>query len=420
MINKILLTILTIFIINSSLFAQWIYQNSSLNNNGIESLGAIYPMNNDTVFIIADSAIFLKTYNGGTNWISQNTGFIVHFSDLSFCNVDTGFAVGQSGTIIRTVDGGTNWTSLTSGTSKDLFSISSKYPNNLWVVGDSGIILNSYDYGNTWIKNDTLTNKRLNSICFRNSIIGFIAGNNGSLFGTSNGGLNWDMLNIVTSNDLFSISITDNYLYILSGMVSYNLYMGNELFKTSDNMNWTSSYFSMSLNPSRIYFQNDSLGYVITSAITTNSESVILIDKTTDFGQNWVSSHSDWNAPKMSGSAYSDIVFLTDSLGYALSGNNILKTTNGGILGLKEKNKDTEIKIYPNPNNGTFTITHNLNGKNYVLEIVDLMGKVVHRENIIATKQIVNTQQLSKGLYFVNFKLNTGELMYSTKMSVIN
>jgi hypothetical protein len=89
-------------------------------------------------------------------------------------------------------------------------------------------------------------------------------------------------------------------------------------------------------------------------------------------------------------------------------------------LGVVSINENTKVGIYPNPNNGTFTITHNLIGKNYVLEIIDLMGKVVHQEMLTTTKQEIKTKQLNTGFYFINFKSNLGELMYSTKMSVIH
>ncbi|MCC7331227.1 MAG: T9SS type A sorting domain-containing protein [Flavobacteriales bacterium] len=84
-----------------------------------------------------------------------------------------------------------------------------------------------------------------------------------------------------------------------------------------------------------------------------------------------------------------------------------------------ELQNENNIRLYPNPNNGSFTIIHNLEGKNYVLEIIDLMGKIVHSENITAAQQEISTQQLSKGLYLVNLKTNTDKLVHITKMSIV-
>ncbi|MBW6483353.1 MAG: T9SS type A sorting domain-containing protein [Vicingaceae bacterium] len=87
-------------------------------------------------------------------------------------------------------------------------------------------------------------------------------------------------------------------------------------------------------------------------------------------------------------------------------------------VGISELSNEDRVQLYPNPNNGTFTLSHNLSNSTYVLEVIDIMGKVVHQEKIIAQKQEINTKQLSKGLYFVNVKTATGKLVYTSKMSV--
>lgn len=66
-------------------------------------------------------------------------------------------------------------------------------------------------------------------------------------------------------------------------------------------------------------------------------------------------------------------------------------------------NNIVDFSIYPNPNNGNFSITQNLIGENYVLEIVDVMGKVVHHQ-LLETKSndtSIDVHQLSNGIYFV-------------------
>lgn len=388
----------------------WQYQNSNLTNN---QYGAIYALNKDTVFVIADSSKLLKTYDGGTNWILQNTGFSNYFFDLSFVNSDTGYAVGQNGTIIKTTNGGTNWSALTSGTNKDLFSISTKVLNNLWVVGDSGVILNSYDYGATWIKNDSLTKKQLNSICFRNSNIGFIAGNEGTLFMTVNGGANWDTLSIATTRDLFSLTVTNNFAYLLAGSMMNSspfayYFESDELFKTSDNVNWTSQYIPyFASGNSILYFQNDSLGFTVFSNCTTNNQCSIGIWKTTDYGQNWTYSlTSGFYSPTFStfpGVLYDDIVFVSDSTGYLLSGNYILKTTDGGIfVNIKNLNDNNSIKIYPNPFSTQTTLQVDNLFHNATIKVYNCVGQTVKViKNISGQTIILQRDNLSSGLYFL-------------------
>lgn len=72
-------------------------------------------------------------------------------------------------------------------------------------------------------------------------------------------------------------------------------------------------------------------------------------------------------------------------------------------VGISEEINENNIRIFPNPNNGTFTIEHNLNGKKYSLQITDLMGKTVHHQFLETKSEVVdiNTPQLTNGIYFV-------------------
>lgn len=384
----------------------WFYQNSNLTTN---QYGAIYPVNKDTVFVFADNGLFLKTFNGGTTWFSQNTGFSQSFFDLSFLNSDTGYAVGQQGSIVRTIDGGTNWTLLSSGANKDLFSISTKNPNKIWVVGDSGVILHSLNYGASWIKNDTLTHKKLNSIGFRNSDTGFIAGNSGTLLETINGGLNWDTIATATTADLFSLSVTDHYAYMLAGSVSDYYYSGSWILKTDGILNWTLNSLSIP-GPSDIYFQNDSSGFILTSEIIVKGPCIFEINKTSDYGQSWSVSFSDWYPP--SGCfqpEYSDIHFINDSIGYVLNGNNILKTLDGGLLVSTQELPiiNTGIILYPNPTIGLVNINFPPQfGYTGTLQIYNYLGQL---QQTIELHTDIDISSYENGLYFIVAENDKGE-----------
>ena len=78
-----------------------------------------------------------------------------------------------------------------------------------------------------------------------------------------------------------------------------------------------------------------------------------------------------------------------------------------------------EANIYPNPNNGVFTIEYQSFQKQ-TLFITDLTGKIVHQEilNTDYTTQKIVTKNLSKGLYLVVIKKETGEIIKSSKMSI--
>lgn len=63
-------------------------------------------------------------------------------------------------------------------------------------------------------------------------------------------------------------------------------------------------------------------------------------------------------------------------------------------------NDKMSINLYPNPNNGTFTLDAQLEGKSYQLEIRDINGKIVHKQLINQDKTLI-TIDMSRGLYLV-------------------
>ena len=414
-----LLSILLVSVTGSFSQKGWNFQNSNLTNN---RFGAIYPINKDTVFVIADSGKVLKTFNGGTNWASQNTGYKVYFFDISFCNADTGYAVGEKGTIIRTIDGGTSWISLSSGTNKDLFSISTKTSGNLWAVGDSGITLRSIDYGTTWTKNNSLTGKLLNSVCFRDANTGFIAGNTGTLLGTTNGGASWNTISISTTQDLFSLAVTDNYAYLFAGTsAGHTMLIANYIFKTSNNTIWTSqSAGAFGYGTSGIHFSNDSTGYLIGSGCTTNGACTIFIFKTKNYGQTWISSlYCSAPSVALPGMAYSDIMFATDSVGYALSGNYILKTMDAGVfVSIHELNNDRDLNIYPNPFSDKTILQLDHPFQNSTLALYNSFGQLVKQiENLSGQTITLQRDDLPSGLYFL--RLTDGGKVFATEKIII-
>lgn len=413
--------ILTLFaaILTMNAFSQqgWQFQNSNLSTN---EYGAISALNKDTVFVIADNGVFNKTYDGGTKWISLNTGFTESFFDLAFYNSDTGYGVGQNGKIIKTSDGGTNWSSLPTGTTKSIFSIFLKSANEIWAVGDSGLILTSVDYGLTW-SNNSITDKRLNSIAFSNGT-GIIAGNNGTILKSINNGENWSIENSTTTNDLFSLCITTNVAYVLSGLVTDlgNYFDATHVLKTNDFTNWLTLNLSSGLpGLSKMIFVNDSVGFNLSSNCTTNGDCGIIIQKTSDSASSWSMSFNNWNPPSgWVGIEYSDFSFVNDTIVYALCGSNILKTIDGGIfVTVKDIKVTSSVKMYPNPLNTGILNFENACNTETELEIRDINGKLLIKTILSDSEENINLSNLNNGIYLV--KLLHGSGQSETKKLVI-
>jgi hypothetical protein len=78
--------------------------------------------------------------------------------------------------------------------------------------------------------------------------------------------------------------------------------------------------------------------------------------------------------------------------------------------GIKEINQaENSMTIYPNPNNGMFTIKMKENPNYSSIEIFNLLGKKVYSQNINSSKIVLNLK-LQSGMYFLNFCDTNGKV----------
>lgn len=81
-------------------------------------------------------------------------------------------------------------------------------------------------------------------------------------------------------------------------------------------------------------------------------------------------------------------------------------TTNWALGSINEKLQTQSIDIYPNPNNGIFTI-EGLTGENTSIKIIDILGKDINFEqHVLVNKIQLNTQNISAGVYSVMITQN--------------
>jgi len=76
------------------------------------------------------------------------------------------------------------------------------------------------------------------------------------------------------------------------------------------------------------------------------------------------------------------------------------------IAGINQFTIKTNFNIYPNPNNGTFTIETN-NSVKQILQIFDVNGRLVLNQTIIG-KTIIDADNLINGVYNINISSNEG------------
>ena len=91
-------------------------------------------------------------------------------------------------------------------------------------------------------------------------------------------------------------------------------------------------------------------------------------------------------------------------------------------VGIYEFSDGIKVKLYPNPNVGEFTIEYDFSDAiPERVEIVDLTGKIVYDKPIRGPNNIelISTDKLQNGVYFVFIKDNFGKLIYSSKISIV-
>ncbi len=72
------------------------------------------------------------------------------------------------------------------------------------------------------------------------------------------------------------------------------------------------------------------------------------------------------------------------------------------------KNSEDIFKIYPNPNNGNFTLEFDEIKQNVIIEISDITGKLIYNKNVDFPfkRKELNISNLKNGVYLINIKTN--------------
>ena len=83
-------------------------------------------------------------------------------------------------------------------------------------------------------------------------------------------------------------------------------------------------------------------------------------------------------------------------------------------VGINEIENSHELQIFPNPNNGEFTLhAANLSDNNSMIEVSNIVGQVVYREDVKTPStsliKVLNIGDLGKGMYFVKLINNNEE-----------
>ena len=169
----------------------------------------------------------------------------------------------------------------------------------------------------------------------------------------------------------------------------------NEAINNHWNLFWK-PYEGFSFASYNIYRGTDSLNMALLATVPSS-----------------VTSYSDLSNP--SGDIYYQIeVVSTDPCGaksYGTSRSNNFNTKFASGLGISTiSDSGLSMKLFPNPNHGNFSLeikSTNNKPQTYSLEVYNMMGALIHSEELRVTQSLSKQMQfehLSKGVYFINLR----------------
>ena len=412
--NRIyVLALIFLLSVNVKSFAQW----ETIYHPNIVEL----PLLNDVVFKdynngvavgygdIPSNGYIIRTKDGGITWDTVWTQTPGAYYSVAYSDSNQIKAVGRDGMITTvTMYDSTHTVFSTQPVAVNLYDIvytsGGVLPTEIpYIVGENGTFLS----GTNYLQLPTFTNLDLHSIVRVNDSLFFICGDTVIL----KGDFSWIKTYIGSGNSSDIFFSSDSIGYFYSGNVSDGYY---ELFKTTDQgVNWnlhatiTTSWILTSM-----FFTNDTTGY-ITGQFT--------MLKTTDGGLTWAN-QSAGPPPNYFFDDITQVFFLNNDTGFAVGYFQFFKTTNaGGLVTENEElsEKNSHMKIYPNPNTGIFTLEIKLNNpSDLLINVYKLDGQMIFTDkvrNIYGNyNQKIDLNKYAKGIYYLQFM--TDDIVFTEKI----
>jgi|GEM_PF-1468667 len=256
-----------------------------LNSGTTRNLLGLFFVNDETGFIVGDSALVLSTTDGGATFVTKPVAPAVLGASVAIRSVafhpgssTIGVFAAENGAIIRTMNGGTSFiaantsaVSHTGGYSKVVFASAT----HGFAVGDRGTVARTTNGGNIWTRSASLGNIILNDVQFIDNRTGFIAGTGGLLRKTTNAGASWTAMNSYQSSSI-------NSVYFKNGNLGWAVGSNGRILKTADGRNFESqNNTGETMYLSSVHFLSTTLGFAVGQGkILRHADFSILVNPT--------------------------------------------------------------------------------------------------------------------------------------------
>ena len=306
----------------------WIEQNSGVTT----TLWDVEFVNSDTGFVAGASGTILYTNNGGINWTQSNLGTTTIYK-VHFINESIGFlgsASATTGRLLKTTNGGTSWENITAnitGLDGTVRGIHFSDLNTGWISNSTGKIYKTTDGGSSGsiVYDIGSTTANIYEVKFIDAVTGFAISSAGRILKTTDGGTNWGLTQTSATKNLFGLGILNvlsegNTPILIGGDI------GTILYSSDLGTSWQARHSAVTQEQLlRVSFPSENTGYVVGGSITTGNQFGDIL-KTTDAGLTWT------KLPFNPGYRTYSVYFRTDDEGYVgVQGpNGLYKTTDGG------------------------------------------------------------------------------------------
>jgi photosystem II stability/assembly factor-like uncharacterized protein len=161
-----------------------------------EALTSISFADELTGYVAGDGAFgsnfspFMKTTNGGLNWLRPIITETQFISDIDFVSPEDGVVVGAFPSVHITTNGGTSWISNHSLPVNTYFQAVDYVDREaIYAVGTNGAIIKSTNGGSNWFLQNYSTGYHLNDVSFVSDNTGYAVGDLGTILKTTTGGV---------------------------------------------------------------------------------------------------------------------------------------------------------------------------------------------------------------------------------------
>lgn len=266
-------------------------------------------------YVTTTDGLLYRTTNGGASWRVDTIAAWQNIKSISFSDANNGWLLSDFVDLRKTTNAGTNWNLISKGNTRIIRDVFFNDTTTGWAVGEAGTIMQTTNSGENWALLNRATNGNLNSAALniapdKQVISGCIVGDRGLLMRTLDNGVSWSELPKPTNENLNSVfNISDTY------WVAGN--NGVVLKSVDGGQNWFSKNIPDTTDLNSVFFINENIGWT--------AGKLGLIYKTTDGGESWKRISSIFKNELF------DVYFINDTTGWFVGANKtILKTNCGG------------------------------------------------------------------------------------------